>query len=171
MYFNLFRLLNKFYWIKKETNMKKRTTARNKATNNDTYCRECLCFAPSLFVLRSFFFFFLFFSSLKDKSCLRRLSGYHVLPYTINQPLLEHITRITQLYFSSKAYLMFRTVLEQNLLRASRSLCFSIHLPYLFSWIWQTIVLSHLSCYFLHSSFNEVPSREWKRQRRSYCRD
>lgn len=89
--------------------MKKRTTARNKATNNDTYCRECLCFAPSLFVLRSFFFFFLFFSSLKDKSCLRRLSGYHVLPYTINQPLLEHITRITQLYFSSKAYLMFRS--------------------------------------------------------------
>lgn len=61
MYFNLFRLLNKFYWIKKETNMKERTTARNKATNNDTYCRECLCFAPSIFVLRSFFFFLLFF--------------------------------------------------------------------------------------------------------------
>lgn len=44
--------------------MKKRTIARNKATNNDTYCRECLCIAPSLFVLRSFFFFFLSFSLL-----------------------------------------------------------------------------------------------------------
>lgn len=98
-----------------------------------------LIVASACALLRLFLFFalfsfsFFFFSSLKDKSCLRRLSGYHVLPYTINQPLLEHITRITQLYFSSKAYLMFRTVLEQNLLRASRSLCFSIHLPYLFS--------------------------------------